>query len=379
LIRRVALSVDALAVPALALGSLGSASAKPSRARGDIKVFAHVAKPGEPSLTLVTPGHKVYVGTFEDASGSDTGPSKVFKYDAHGKLRRTYVIKGQTPGKAHGVQVAARDRRGRLYILDQEPARAIVLNPRTGHQQTYATFADVPPCSAGHTKNCSNTVNDGVPEPDYAAWLPDGSLLVTDYSQQLVWRVPPRGGKAKVWLNDKVLNGELFGPAGIVLMPGRRSLLMTVASGGVTSANPDEAKGRLYRVTLRHRHGVGRLRLLWSSGPGQAPDGFAVSRSHRDVYIAMAGPTGNSVVEVAHTAKGWKTAWTIPRSVDGATDSPVIWDTATSVQFLGKRILVTNQAYFTAISSHWVIFDVQAGERGMRLIVPKGVGATGRS
>jgi hypothetical protein len=256
-----------------------------------------------------------------------------------------------------------------------------VLNPRSGKQSTYATFADVPPCSAGHTKDCSNTNNDGVPEPDYAAWLPDGSLLVTDYSQQLVWRVPPGGGKAKVWLNDKVLNGELFGPAGIVLLPGRRHLLMTVASGGVTTAGPSDnpAEGRLYRVDLRHRHGFGGLHLLWSSGVGQAPDGFAVSRNRRHVYIAMAGPTGNSVVEVAHRKSGWRTAMTVPRSVDGATDSPVIWDTATSVQFLGHRILVTNQAYFTGISSHWVIFDVEARERGMRIVVPKGVGAAGHA
>jgi sugar lactone lactonase YvrE len=375
--RRLALGMLLIGLPALAAAGLAPATAKAGRARGDITVFAHVAKPGEPSLTLVTPHRKVYVGTFEDVSGSDTSPSKVFKYDAHGTLLRTYVIKGQTPGAAHGVQVAARDRHGKLYVLDQAPARVVVLNPRSGRQATYATFADVPPCGSGHTKNCSNTANDGAPEPDYAAWLPDGSLLVTDYSQQLVWRVPPGGGKATVWLNDKVLDGELFGPAGIVLLPDRRHLLMTVASGGITSAGPSDnpAQGRLYRIALKGRHRFGGMRLLWSSGVGQAPDGFAVSHNLRHVYIAMAGPTGNSVVEVARRRGGWTAAWTVPGSLDGATDSPVIWDTATSVQFLGRRILVTNQAYFTAIPSHWVVFAVRAAERGMRIVVPKGVGA----
>jgi sugar lactone lactonase YvrE len=370
-----------LAGAAVAGVSVAPAMAKATRPRGDIKVFAHVAKPGEPSLTLVTPHRRVYVGTFEDVAGTDTSPSKVFKYDAHGTLLRTYDVAGQTPGMAHGVQVAARDRRGRLYLLDQNPARVIRLNPRSGSQRTYATFADVPPCSGGTTANCSNTLTDGAPEPDYAAWLPDGSLLVTDYSQQLVWRVPPGGGKAMVWLNDKVLDGELFGPAGIVLMPGGRHLLMTVASGGLTSAGPSDnpAQGRLYRVDLKGTHRFGGLRRLWSSGVGQAPDGFAVSHNRRGVYIAMAGPTGNSVVEVAHQKSGWRTTWTVPKSVDGATDSPVIWDTATSVQFLGRRILVTNQAYFTDIASHWVIFDVKAGQRGMRLIVPKRAGTSGRA
>lgn len=374
----------AVALTGLA-GLLAAAAAAPATAHstpaarpvGDIKVFAHVPSPGEPSLTLVTPDHTVYVGTFEDVTGSDTSPSKVFGYNAHGKLQRTDVVRGQTPGAAHGVQVAARDRRGRLYLLDQEPARVVVLNPRTGHQQTWATFADVPTCAAANrTTNCSNTVNDGAPEPDYAAWLPDGSLIVTDYSQQLLWRVPPHGGPAHVWLNDKVLDGESFGPAGVVLMPSHRSLLLTVATGGITSVSSTDnpARGRLYRIKLGHHDQPKALVHLWSSTAGQAPDGFAVSRNRRHVYIAMAGPTASSVVEVNHTSHGWTTGVTIPKTQNGIGDSPVLWDTATSVQFLGRRILVTNQAYFTDIASHWVIFDVRTARRGQPIFVPPRAG-----
>lgn len=366
-----------MAVLAGGAASAGTA-ASAGRARGNIRIFAHIAAPGEPSLTLVTPSHTVFVGTFEDAEGTDTNPSKVFEYSPKGKLRRTFVLHGQTPGVAHGVQVAERDRHGRLYLLDQTPARVVALNPRTGKQSTYARFANVPTCTAASpATDCSNTVEDNAPEPDYAAWLPDGSLLVTDYAQQLVWRVPPHGGKAKVWLNDKRLDGELFGPAGIVLMPSHHSLLMTVATGGVTKAPPTDnaANGRLYRIELTRHYHVRKLVSLWSSSEGQAPDGFAVSNNHRHVYIAMAGPSGNSVVEVAHRGKAWQAVWQVPK---GASSSPVTWDTATSVQFLGRRILVTNQAYFTDISSHWVVFDVEAGERGMPLFVPKNAGPTRR-
>jgi hypothetical protein len=381
--RRLAIAVALLGVGCLTAVLAGPlASAKPSagasRARGSIRVFAHIAAPGEPSLTLVTPSHTVFVGTFEDAAGSDTSPSKVFEYSPHGRLRRTFVVHGQTPGVAHGVQVAERDRDGRLYLLDQAPARVVVLNPRTGKQRTYARFANVPTCKAARrTTNCSNTADDAAPEPDYAAWLPDGSLLVTDYAQQLVWRVPPHGGKAKVWLNAKRLDGELFGPAGIVLMPSHHSLLMTVATGGLTTAPPTDnaAKGRLYRIELTRHYHVRKLVALWSSSAGQAPDGFAVSKNHRHVYIAMAGPTGNSVVEVAHRGRSWDAIWHAPKTVNGAGSSPVMWDTATSVQFLGKRILVTNQAYFTDDSSHWVVFGVEAAESGMALFVPKDAGA----
>jgi hypothetical protein len=368
--------VAAACVGVTAVATTASAGgAGVARPRGNIRIFAHIAKPGEPSLTLVTPNRKVFVGTFEDAAGTDTSASKVFEYTSTGRLQRTFVIRGQTPGVAHGVQVAARDRKGRLYVLDQNPARVIVLNPRTGRQRTYASFANVPTCAAaGRTTNCSNSATDGAPEPDYAAWLPDGSLLVTDYTQQLVWRVPPHGGKARVWLNDKRLDGEVFGPAGIVMMPGHHNLLMTVATSGLTSGGAASAQGKLYRIELTRHHRFHKLVPLWSSAAGAAPDGFAVSRSRRHVYIAMAGPTGNSVVEVAHRGAHWTSIWTAPKTADGVGSSPVMWDTATSVQFLGRRLLVTNQAFFSDIAAHWVVFDVEARERGLSTYVPPSAG-----
>ncbi len=203
----------------------GAADAQ-ARARFDIQVLAHVPAPGYPALTLVAPDRTIYVGTFYGASGGDNGPSKVFAYSPGGSLERTYTISGQTPGASHGIQVAARDANGLLYLLDQAPARVLTLDPRTGVQTTYATFADVPTCTAAPTAaDCSDTVQDNPPEPDYAAWGPDGSMYVTDYQQGLIWRVPPGGGQAHVWFTDPQIDGAVFGPAGIVLMPDRHTLM----------------------------------------------------------------------------------------------------------------------------------------------------------
>jgi hypothetical protein len=44
------------------------------------------------------------------------------------------------------------------------------------------------------------------------------------------------------------------------------------------------------------------------------------------------------------------------------------------VQFLGSAILVTNEATFTGIPSHWVVFDVEAHETGVRPYVPRHAG-----
>lgn len=379
--RRTAAAAVALAVSVGgAVGTAGTGSAAPTtseRPSGDIRVFARVPAPGEPSLTLVTPNQKrVYVGTFEDLAGDDTSPSKVFAYSASGRLLHTYAVKGQTPGQPHGVQVAARDQQGRLYLLDQKPSRVVRLNPRTGGQHTYATFTDVPTCAKPTDRRrsstqCSNTASDGAPEPDYAAWLPDGAMLVTDYSQQLIWRVPPHGGKARVWLNDKRFDGELFGPAGIVLAPGRRSVLVSVATGGVTTVDPSSpaTNGRLYRVRLGRDDRAGELTTLWTSAPAQAPDGFAISHDRRHIYIAEAGPTANCVDELVHAEDG---RWHLVQRIPGerTSGSTATWDTATSVQFLHRSILVTNQSYFTGTASHWMVFDVKVPFRGLPIYVP---------
>lgn len=335
-----------------------------------MKVFAHIPSPGYPALSLVT-RHRVYVSTFTGVAGGTPGPSKVFAYSHRGRLQHTYVVRGQKSGADHAVQVATRDRQGRLYLLDQQPPRVVRLNPHTGRQHTWATFADVPTCQAsGRQKNCSNTVADNPPEPDYAAWLPDGSLIVTDYAQQLLWRVPRGGGRARVWMNDLKLDGEQFGPAGIVLLPGHRSLLMTVSSGGLRTSTHDHdtSTGKLYRIRIDSAGHPARLQQLWASGRAEAPDGFAVARSGA-VYVALSGPSGNAVAEVKHRqGGGWRQVWRVP-SGTGSTQ-PVPWDTPTSVQFLGRRILVTNQAYFTGDTSHMVVFAVRAGDRGIHSYRP---------
>ena len=347
---------------AIALALAPSAGA---RNRFDTRVLAHVGDPGYPALSLVAPDRTIYVGTFTNAAGTDTGPSKVFAYSPKGKLLRTYVIKGQKPGSAHGVQVAAIDRLGRLYLLDQNPSRVLRLNPRTGAQSTYATFRDVQPCVPGmEPADCSDTVMDNPPEPDYAAWGTDRAMYVTDYTQGLIWRVPPRGGTAHVWFTDPRLDGSLFGPAGIVLMPDRRTLMLDTSAGGVTS--PDSTTGELYTLPILPNARPGTLTKLWESGPTEGPDGFALARSG-NVYLALVGPNTNQLVVISPT--GTELA-RFPTDKSGNNGSSVPFDEPSSVQFDGRRMIVTNDAFFSGDKSHFVIFDVWAGEPGAPVFFP---------
>ncbi len=356
-----------VAVVLAVCASVVCASPAAARQKWNTRVFAHVPSPGYPALSLVAPDRTVYVGTFTNAAGTDTGPSKVFAYRPNGKLKRTYVIKSQTPGSAHGVQVAAMDSAGRLYLLDQNPSRVLLLNPKTGHQRTYATFKDVPPCTPATQPNgdCSDTVADNPPEPDYAAWGPDGSLYVTDYTQALIWRVPRRGGFAHVWFTDPQIDGSNFGPAGIVLLPDHRTLMFDTSGGGVTTpGNP--LTGQLYTIPIQQNGDPGTLKQIWESGPKEAPDGFALARSGH-VYMALVGPNTNQLVEISQSGKELAR---FPIDTSGNNGSPVPFDEPSSVQFDGRRMFVTNDAYFSGDSSHFVVFDVWAGEKGAPVFVP---------
>jgi sugar lactone lactonase YvrE len=337
-----------------------------ARTRWDTRVLAHVPPPGYPALSLVAPDRTIYVGTFTDATGDARGPSHLYAYSPEGLLLRDWTITGQDPDGNNGIQVAAQDAKGRLYLLDQDPARVIAFDPHTGTQTDYATFADVPTCApgGGAGSDCSDTVLDNPPEPDYAAWGPDGSLYVTDYTQGLIWRMPPGGGKAQVWLTDPRLDGSLFGPAGVVLMPDHRTLMISTSAGGITTGD-NPTTGKLYTLPINADGSPGQLHKLWESGPAEAPDGFALAQSG-NVYMALVGPGTNQLVEISPSGKE------LSRSAGTLSNlqMSVPFDEPSSVQFDGDRMIVTNDAYFSGDQTHWVLFDVFAGEQGAPVYVP---------
>ena len=132
--------------------------------------------------------------------------------------------------------------------------------------------------------------------PDYAAWGPDGSLYVTDYQQAVIWRIPPGGGAGQIWLADPRLDGGPFGTACILLMPDHRTLLFDQASNGGLGGGGNPTTGKLYEVPIEPGDRPGALKQLWESGPADAPDGCALTRSGH-IYIALAGES-NQIVEL---------------------------------------------------------------------------------
>jgi sugar lactone lactonase YvrE len=352
----------ALALLASVLATAPAAGAQ--RARFDTRVVALIQPPGFPAMAYVHPNGRVYVGTYVNPSG-DGSRSRVFEYEPSGTLLRSWTVPGQELSKDHGVQVATSDSQGRLVLLDRTPARALLLDTRTGTFTQYASFANLAPCLpllAG--TDCSPTLEDRDPMANYAVWGPDGSLYVSDYLQAVVWRVPPGGGDARVWLSDRRLDGGEFGTTGLALAADRRTLLIGQgSSAGLGEPNP--TTGKIYTAEIQPDGSPGGLQLLWESGPADLPDGFAIARSGK-VYVPLAG-VANQIAVVAPDGHELER---FPSSAgDGSNGSPVPFDTPSSARFLGTRLIVANQS-FTGSREHQAVLDVETGEAGLPELIP---------
>jgi sugar lactone lactonase YvrE len=362
-------AVAIVALVALALAAAGVASAGSSRAPGKTRVLALVPKPGFPARAYVHPNGRIYEGTYVNPLG-DEQASRVFEYTAKGALVHSWTVRGQDLGTEHGVQVATSDAKGRLVLLDRTPARALTLNLKNGNQRRYAQFADLPTCPpGGPPDDCSPALRDEPPSANYAAWGRDGSLYVTDFLQAVIWRVPPGGGAARVWLADRRLDGDMFGTTGIVLGADRRSLVFAQqSSAGLGDENP--TTGKLYTVPIRRSGSPGAITQLWESGPADGPDGFAVARSG-NLYVALAG--ANQIAEVAPDGTEVQR---FGAPVTGDNGSAVPFDTPSSAMFLGRRLIVANQSYFAGpvSASSQAILKVFAGERGSPEFIPPDAG-----
>jgi sugar lactone lactonase YvrE len=346
----------------LVLAALALPVPAQARERFDVQVFAKIGAPGQPEPIAIGPDGRVYVATNQQGKGDTGAPSVVFAFDQAGKLVREYEVKGQPLGEEHGIQGLAFDANGLLYVLDRSAdPRLIVLDPATGTQRRYASFADVPPCPAPMGAPCSATVTDADSGPDYVTFAANGDAYVTDIDQASIWKVPRGGGDAQLWFTDARLE-SVYGPNGIQFLADGRTLLFANTASNPNAGN--SLTGRLYKLPVRPDGKPGELEQLWESRPADAPDGFALARSG-NIYLALAG--SSQMVLVSPTGEELDRA---PASPAENQAQEVPFDGPASVAFLGERLLVTNQSPIAGDPASWAVLDVFAGERGLPLNRP---------
>ena len=320
------------------------AAAEP-RAKWDTEVFSLVPAPGYPAYVHVHTNGRVYAGTYI-ASGS-TVPSRVFEWTRSGTLLRSWRVPGQLLDEDHGVQVANQTRDGRLVLLETSTRSVLTLDVTTGRFRRVAKFPD-------------GAI------PNYASWGPGGALYVTDYGQGVIWRLPHGSRTPERWFESPALTGAIeFGTTGIRYRPGRHDVLITQQT--VSDGSDLPTNGALYRLPVAASGDPGDLETLWTSQPGDLPDGFGIGASGH-VYVALAG-LANQLVEL--TADGEEVGRFPQVPATGDNGSPVPFDTPCSATFLGKRVLVANQSAVAGDASHQAILDVYVGETGRAPYLPR--------
>ena len=349
----------------LAAGLLSLPAGAAARTRGDVQVLALIPPPGFPAMPLVLGDH-IYEGTYANPSGSPA-PSRVLEYTTAGELQRSWTIAGQDVFQTHGIQVATYDSRRRLILLDDTSGRVLRLDPETGAQTLYSQVPDLPQCSVAPPP-CKPATLNLTPEPDYAVWGADGSLYITDYQQAVIWRIPPGGGKAEVWLSDRLLDGGPFGTACLVMMPDHRTLLFDQAShGGLGGSNP--TTGNVYEVPIEPSGKPGPIKNIWESGVADAPDGCMLAQSGH-IYVAMSG-FSNQIVEIS--AAGQQIA-AFGQPYTGANGSSVPFDTPSGMDWDGTSLIIANQSYIAQNTADMALLSLETGEPGVPTYVPPGAG-----
>jgi sugar lactone lactonase YvrE len=362
-------SLVATLTAAWLVGPAAGASSGGDRAPLDVRVFAHVPDPGLPEgIAVARRRHgrrTIYVGTSpKDPGVAGKPPSKLFAYSRRGELKREWTIEGQDLSNPfYGLYGLALDGDGRVYAADAVPSRIVRLDPHTGQQDTYASIPDVPSCTlSGQTGNCSATLGDMKPFPNFPVFAPDGTMYMTDTAQALIWRITPGGGQPEVWLTDPGLE-SLFGPNGAQLTPDGGTLMFALTTQSSPLANPQRPAG-LYTVPIQDDGSPGALELFWESS--DAPDGFAIARSG-NVYVALSSPFAPGLAVVS--PQGEEIA-RVPENAAANAQLEVPFDAPANVAFLGRRALVTNHAFITRNPQHYAVLDVFAGERGAALFAP---------
>ena len=276
--------------------SRAAPAAGAQRARFDTRLLALIPPPGLPRAGLRAPQRPRLRGHLREPGRRQLPLARVRVRPATARCCARGRSRARTcegPRRAGGDQ----RRAGAARPARQDAGARAAARPAHRRLRQYATFADLAPCPPLQARtDCSPTLEDRDPMPNYAAWGPDGSLYVTDYPQAVLWRVPPGGGEARgLARRPPPRRRRVRHHRHRLLAADRRTLLIAQgSSAGLGGRNP--ATGKIYAVEIRR---TARPASCASSGRAGPPTGRTASRSRvGPLYMPLAG-AANQIAVVA--------------------------------------------------------------------------------
>lgn len=321
---------------------------------GDAALVARVPQPGQPEGIAVDPAD----GSFWTGSNRTRRAGVLWHYARSGRLLASVELDGHLPA-LHGINGVALDGLGRVYALDYAGSRIVRLDPRTGSQTVYATFADLPLCGLGRRGRCEPSFLDRPAWPNWATFAPDGTLYVSDLNQATIWSVPAGGGEARVW-HQSPDYASIYSLNGMQLdRDGSLVFVLTASLQG----NRSFGRGVIYRLSISATGSPGRRSRVAVTGIG---DGIAIGASGR-IYAPLSEPFANRIQIVDGQSGG--AVGNLP-SRRGRRQLDVQIEAPASVAFSGTNLLVTNHALYSQSAAKFAVFAVGTGEPGLPLHYP---------
>jgi len=187
--------------------------------RGRVRTFA-VLPPrssGPEGLEIGPRGHVYVTGFGFTAAGSASGDGQLTVFDEKGRLLRQVPVHPSSP---HLLGLAFHPHTGVLLVNDFGAGQVLAVNPRTGDAQPFITLPAALPHPGGSGLNDLTF--------DHA-----GNVYVSDSSQGIIWKAPPNGGVATIWIDDPLLRTTGVPPFGANgLRFNRRETALFVANTG---------------------------------------------------------------------------------------------------------------------------------------------------
>lgn len=173
-----------------------------ARPMGDLSLLADVPEPGSPAAVAVGRDGTVYAVSDDATAG---GESRLWAFSPAGDLLETWSAPGQPGARTRGLTGVAVDPDGTVWVTDASTARLLRLDRSQDVLVPVAEADDIAACGLLDLASpCESGIVDSAPLLTGIASAPDGTVVVADRGQGVLWQVRGSGLEVLTTIDDRL-------------------------------------------------------------------------------------------------------------------------------------------------------------------------------